>query len=175
MWTRVWTRAVVMLALAGLAACAAPSESELGAERASAIEDSVRRLLAEYAAQVSAGEWAAVREMYLDDPRFHWVEEGVVRYESVEAVRDAIGSLVDMLETRRFSGGELDLHDVRVIPLAPGVAHATAAFEQRFTRTEGQPLAFSGALTFLALHTDEGWRFLAGHTSNPSESPAGET
>ncbi len=162
-------RRLVSVLIAGSAAwfaagCAESAPTELTAAHRAAIEDSVRAMLQTYRETVNAGDWEAVTAYYGDDERFHWIEDGEVRYRTKEEVSQALASLGGF-----FTSVRLTVKETRVTPLAPGIAHVATLFEQELVPSEGQPFRFSGALTLLALNTPEGWKLTAGHTSTVRE------
>jgi len=109
-----------------------------------------------------------VREVYANDSRFHVVEDGAVRYSDVDSVYVAL----DMLQTM-FTRVRLMYNDLRVVPLAPGVANATIMYDQAFDDSTGTVFTLEGALTLTLVHLDSGWKVLVGHTSTPRERPPG--
>ncbi len=148
------------------AGCAEPAPPQFTAAHRAAIEDSVRSMLETYREAVNAGDWEGVASYYGDDDRFHWIEDGEVRYRTKEEVRQALLSLGGF-----FSSVRLTVTETRVTPLAPGIAHVATMFEQELVPSGGEPVGFSGALTVLALHTPEGWKLVSGHTSTVRERP----
>jgi uncharacterized protein (TIGR02246 family) len=148
--------------LVGAVGCGAPASSQLTAEHGIAIEDSVRQFLQEYAAQANSGDLAGVLDFYASDPAFHWVENGAITYESHKAVTTAFESLAPRVEELR-----LEFDELRVVALGPGVAALTAAYRQMFSDTAGAVFDVAGVVTFIAVHREVGWKFIAGHTSQP--------
>lgn len=146
------------------AGCAEPAPPEFTAAHRAAIEDSVRAMLQTYRETVNAGDWEGVTAYYGDDERFHWIEDGEVRYRTKEEVSQALASVGGF-----FTSVELTVNETRVTPLAPGIAHVATLFEQELVPAEGDPVRFSGALTLLALSTPDGWKLVAGHTSSLRE------
>ena len=153
---------VLAWSLFGAVGCGVPASSQLTAEHRIAIEDSVRQFLQEYTAQANSGDLASVLDFYARDPAFHWVENGTITYESHEAVTTAFESLAPRMKELR-----LGFDEPRVVALGPGVAALTAAYRQMFADTAGAVFDVAGVVTFIAVHREAGWKFIAGHTSQP--------
>lgn len=157
-------RRVLALALAaGVTACGSdpgPPENPFDDARRAAMTDSVRTTLDAFVSVIEAGEWGELAEFYADDPRFRWMEDGRVTYESRDAI---VASLVDMGSS--FTHGSLQYRDVEITPLAPGLAAFSARFEQRLVDGNGGGFSFSGVLGATLIHEPDGWKFLHGHTS----------
>lgn len=152
----------LLAALLSMGACAPESEAprELTREHEAAIRDSVQALLVLYAERVERGDWEGLAELYADDPRFTWVEDGEVRYDSTEEAR---ASLRDV--GRTFSSARTEFVSPEITPLAPGLAQVTTGFRQSFERDDGEGFEFAGAMTATVVGDASGWRFLTGHTS----------
>jgi len=151
------------IALAGVVlGCApdAPPEDPFDEARRGAIADSVRATIDDFVSTVEAGEWGELAEFYADDPRFRWMEDGRVTYDSQEAI---VASLVEVGSS--FTHGSLEYSDVEFTALAPGLAAFSARFEQRLVDGDGGGFSFSGVLGATLVHEPNGWKFLLGHTS----------
>ena len=143
-----------------LAGCGAAASAGLAPERAAAIEDSVHAFLDAYAARVDSADWEGVARLYARDPRFVWLEDGRVAYPSADSVAAALRSVEE-----QFVTASLETRDVRVEPLAPGLAAVAFLFDQTLSDHAGAGFGFSGAISALLVDTPDGWRFLQGHTS----------
>lgn len=151
-------RGAVILALT-IACGRAPAT--LSDVRSAAIRDSVQALLQSFRTQTAAQEWDSVARLYADDARFRWVEDGVVRYRSAAAVRQALAALPRNVRV------ETSYRDTEIFAVAPGVASVVTGFETKFTDSTGTAFSFGGVITMTVVHLDGGWRFLTGHTSSP--------
>ena len=149
---------VVLLAFALLGCGATPSAMEAEHERA--LEDSVLAVLEDLGSATNAGEWDRALALYSRDARFHWVEDGKVRYASADAVGAGFAELDSL-----FESATIEWIDPRAVALAPGVGAVTAGYRQVFLDGEGGRFSLEGALTFTAVHRPDGWRLLLGHTS----------
>jgi len=118
-------------------------------------------MLAAFRAHIAAKQWDSVARMYVDDARFRWIEDGVVRYRSAAEVRQALAGLPSGMRV------ETTYDDTEIVPLALGIATASTLFETRFADSTGRGFGFGGAITMTLVHETGGWRFLGGHTSSP--------
>lgn len=151
-----------LLLLGMLAACgsgAAPNA--LTPEHSAAIRDSVTATLEQFRAAFAARNVDAVMRFYANDPRFRWIEDGELRYESKGAVATALKKFMPT-----FTAVELSYFDPVVTPLAPGIAAVATRFAQKVTDSSGVTRGFAGAMSMTLVHADSGWRFLLGHTSS---------
>jgi hypothetical protein len=69
--------------------------------------------------------------------------------------------------SRTVSAIDLEWTDLRVEPLAPGIAAVAAAYRESVTDTVGSSVAFAGYMTGVARHTSNGWRLQHLHWSSP--------
>lgn len=150
---------VVCLLLA--TGCRPSSSAELTEDRAAAIQDSVRAFLATWSEGVPDGDWETMLERYVEHPNFVWVEDGQIRYRSVQAVGEAVGAL-----EARFTGSSTEFVEPSITPLAPGLAHVATRFRTTLRREEGPDVAYGGAMTMTIVHAADGWKVLHGHTSS---------
>jgi ketosteroid isomerase-like protein len=144
-----------------LAACRPASPAPLDAAHAAAIDDSVRQSLDTFLRLSAASRYDSLGALYSDDARFRFLESGAVQYRSAADVRAALKAVPPGMTIRTVQ------RDVEVVPLAPGLAHATALFETTFADSTGPRFSFGGALSLLWRHEAAGWRILAGHSSAP--------
>lgn len=151
-----WGVAALALALSGCQA-AVPAMST---EHARALEDSVLAILEDLGAATNAGDRDRALALYDRDPRFRWVEDGRVRYTSVDGIAAGLAELDSL-----FESAEIEWVDPEAVALAPGVGAVSSGYRQVFADGEGGRFSLEGAITFTAVHRQEGWRLLLGHTS----------
>ena len=144
----------VLLVTAG---CASPPAFD-EAHRV-AIQDSIGVFLEAFRQYSAVGNWDALLGLYADVPEFRWIEDGVVQYESVDAIRRAIAGLPE--GTRIVTTHD----DVTITPLVPGVAWASMRFASMFLQPSGTGLAVTGAVTMALKDGQDGWRIVGGHSS----------
>jgi ketosteroid isomerase-like protein len=149
----------VALFLVGAAACA-HSPRALSEAHVTAMRDSVQQTLARFRQYSAARQWDSLVTLYANDPRFHWVENGVVRYRSPAMIRAGFTSLPSDMRI------ETTYRDTEIVPIAPGVASVTTLFHTRFVGATSA-FEFGGAMTMTLVHQPDGWRILSGHTSSP--------
>ena len=137
---------------------AAPSPAEV-------VAGAVRATFADFSALIDAGDFGGAAAFYADDPRFTWVEDGVVRYRSRADVTRAFEHL-RLIGLVRFAYGE---------PTIEVLARDLAVLAVSFETVVGdgpQRYAFGGAMTATMARTSAGWRFLVGHSSSRRPRPA---
>lgn len=158
-----WSGLASILAATGglLSGACTSAPSELTADHAAAIRDSVGAALIEFARLSASARWDSLGMMYSDDPGFRFYENGGLQYESVDAVREVLSSLP--------AGTTIstEYRDADIRPLAPGLAVVGALFESTFADDAGSGFRFSGAVTMVWVHEPGGWKILSGHSSAP--------
>lgn len=119
----------------------------------------IHQTLERYGLAVSQGDAAGLRDMYVLDGRFTWIEDGEVRYRSPEEVLEALASLgPDMPVVTDF--GEIGTALVRDV-----AAHAWVPFTTTIGEGAGA-FQFSGMLSFVLERNGDQWRIVGGHTSS---------
>lgn len=141
-----------------LVACAplpqAPASSSM-------LQDEVTAFLKAYSAAISSRDAARIRNSYVADDRFVWIEDGKVRYRKVDEVLAGLAT---------FPAGSpirTEFKDITVVPLSQSAAHAWATF--RTSVGEGSTgFSFGGAISFALERQGTEWKVVGGHTSSPS-------
>jgi len=114
-----------------------------------------------YLRAIEGRDEVSIRNSYDASGRFAWLEDGKLRYRSVDEVLAGLRSIPAGTPIRTT------LTNLVVVPLGGNGAHARASFA---TTIGTGPTAFSfgGAITF-ALERQHGtWRIVVGHTSSPA-------
>lgn len=158
----VWFEALLALVVS---ACAQQAQTQLSADRARAIGDSVRSTLVAYADRLNAADRDSLIRFYADDPRFTWAADGQVSTHAVAQVRSQLDALA------AFKHWHVEYKDSTIVPLAPGLASVATEYHMSLADSTGKGVAFDGALTMLWIHTPGGWKILSGHSSSPSRQP----
>lgn len=138
------------------------TSADLSSDHAAAIRDSVATVLADLRRFSAEAQWDSLLALYADEPGFHWVEDGTIHYatrDEIEAAIAAAPSGTRLVTTHR---------DLRVTPLAPGVASAFTLFETQLSDSSGTGFSYSGAITMVLAHRERGWQIISGHASTPS-------
>jgi hypothetical protein len=153
-----------------LAACGRPvSSGAFTPEHQAAIVDSVTTMLTAWRTAIGSRDANRFQAFYANDPRFRWIEDGVVRYTTPAQIGDAYRATMPGVRAL-----ELTLDNPAITPIAPGAALVTTGFAQKFTDTTGAMTGFAGMISMTVIHGDSGWQFLAGHTSSvmPRSAPS---
>lgn len=136
--------------------------------RSAAIEDSVATFLATWAEGTQEGRWDRLVDRYADDPSFVWVEDGRVRYRSLEGIRAGFDDL-----RASFSDARTEFVEPSITSLAPGLVHVVTQFRTTLTREDGPEVQFGGAMTMTVSQTGDGWKVLQGHMSSERQRRRG--
>lgn len=141
----------ILLALA-FAACAPPSEPH--PDTAAQVEETLDR----YLTAISARDTTAIRNVMVPDGRVVWLENGEIRYRSVDEVLASVAALAPdaPLETR--------VEGLEVVPVGVRGAHAWARFETTVGSGE-EGFSFAGVFSFVLERVDDRWRIVGGHSS----------
>lgn len=145
-----------------LVGCADDANAALTAATKSEIELEVREFLTIYGESLASRDEAAIRQVYVDDERMAWFEDGSLKYQSVEDVLTSLKSIPAGMKI------ETEYTDLQVEVLGTNIATASAKFDTKVT-AEGSPaFGWAGAMTMLLEKGPNGWRLLSGHSSTPS-------
>jgi hypothetical protein len=129
--------------------------------RPASLRDEVSAFLTGYFEAIGARDAAKIREAYVADDRFVWIEDGKVRYRRVEDVLSSLATFPADSPIRT------ELADLSVVSVGPVAAHAWATFKT--TVGEGaKAFTFGGAISFVLEREGNKWRVVSGHTSSPS-------
>jgi hypothetical protein len=153
-------------ALLSVLACARPPVFDEAHQVA--IRDSVGVFLEAFRQYAATGNWEALLGLYADGPEFRWIEDGAVAYGSVDALRQAIDAAP--AGTRIVTTHD----DVRITPLAPGLAWISLGFASMYLEPSGAGYGLTGASTMVVRHDSAGWRIVGGHASTRRDSSAVE-
>ncbi len=122
----------------------------------------VRSALEAYGSAINSGDLEVAASYYADDPRFIWVEDGLVAYESAAEAAESLA------QVSQYGTVQVDFSQLRVDALSNDVA--TVFTTHTTTVGEGDAsFAFSGALTITMMRIDGGWKFVSGHSSSPQQ------
>ena len=89
------------------------------------------------------------------------MEDGEVRYRSVQEIRDALAQMSPSVRIETVHD------DVEIVPLGPGVAWVVMRFRSEFVDSTGPTFSFGGGITMVVEHGPTGWRIVGGHVSSP--------
>lgn len=134
-------------------ACEPGPGSRLDRPHAAAIQDSVRHFAAAIADDVSRGGPSAWLPHFVHGPEFFMAAEGRLAFPSFDSATTFVHAL-----SRIISHIDLAWADIRVDPIAPGIAILAASYREVLTPATGRETRGSGYFTGLAIHTASGWQ-----------------
>jgi hypothetical protein len=138
----------------------------LEAAHTAAMRDSVTQMAAAIARDLSQTGPSAWLQYFEDTPAFFMASDGQMLFPT----KDSADILVRGLATR-IPGIVLDWQDIRVEPIAPGLAVMAASYHEVVTDTAGAQTSFVGFFTGVATHTTVGWQLRNLHWSSPVPAP----
>lgn len=152
-------RSMVAVCIAALLVACAQLQQTQGA--GSKLTEEVAAFLSDYLAAIGSRDVARIRAAYVSDARFGWIEDGKVRYRSVDEV------LASLATFPAGSAIRTELKDLAVVPVSQSGAYAWATF--RTSVGEGPSgFTFGGAISFTLERHGTAWKIVGGHTSSPS-------
>ena len=140
-----------------LAACAPPPTLEADPD----VRAGVEQLLQRWARDGATGEWAALKDLYADDPAFSWIEQGRVAYPDFAAVIEGVDKAA--AEKPQITSV---VDNIAVTPLGAATAAFRADVDMTF-KSESVGFEFDGVITGVAVWRDNRWQFLQAHLSSP--------
>lgn len=159
-------RVLIAPAVAGLmlllSACTNPFAPSSTTTDAIALAPEVKSAVDQFVAKYNAHDAVGAGELFLEDPGFHWVEDGRLVYDTRQA---AITGLANFLAG--FNASHIEAFDVKVAMLSEDSAVATFRFTQTIAANNQAALRFDGTMSF-AIANRDGWRIVAAHKSAAS-------
>jgi uncharacterized protein (TIGR02246 family) len=124
------------------------------------IRAAVAATMQEYTEAIGRGDYEAALQFYADDPRFHWVEDGVLTYASRDDVARAFDGLASLGQvTVEYTPPRVEIVSPDTALLYTTHATTVGSGERAFR--------FTGAITITLIRQGDRWVFLAGHSSTP--------
>lgn len=157
-------RAGLILSFAILACGRAPQD--LDRAHADALRDSARQFAVQIARDLARDGPAAWLRYFERHPSFFMASDGALIFPD----NDSAAVFVEGL-ARTSSAIDLEWIDLRVEPVAPGLAVIASGYHETITDTAGTTIEFGGYVTGLAHHTSDGWRLRDLHWSSPVPPP----
>jgi hypothetical protein len=103
-----------------------------------------------------------------DDPAFFMAAEGRLVFPTSDSAARAIGTLERLVALIELQWGS----DLRVEPLAPGLAVLAASYHETRVDHAGRRVEEDGFFTGLVQHRSDGWRLRHAHWSVAAPAPA---
>ncbi|MEJ2541298.1 MAG: DUF3225 domain-containing protein [Gemmatimonadota bacterium] len=151
-------RVLSISTIVAFAACQPPAEPREEEDGPVDVAAEVGVFLESYRAALDARDTLGLSDLYVDDGRFIWLEDGEVRYRSAADVATSLSSLPAGMSIRT----EYDETSIRPV----GAAGASATMRFLTTMGEGpSAFEFGGVISMTMERGPEGWRIVSGHTS----------
>jgi len=157
---------LVIALLPALVGCATESRSTLDAARSAEMEQGVRHMLDDIARDLAGDGPAAWMSYFADSPGFYMASDGKLVFPTIEDARSFLDEFAP-----KVSSMSLTWSDVRVDPVAEGLALVAAAYREVIVEASGTESRFGGYLTGIATETPSGWRLRTLHWSSPQPTP----
>lgn len=143
-----------------LSACENPFAPTTNSSSAPSAPPEIKAAIDQYVAKINAHDASGAGELYSDDQGFHWVENGVIAYETKTA---AVAGLAN------FFGGFPETHfeayEVKISMLSDDAAVATFKFTEAIAANGQAALKLEGTMTLSLTDRDGDWKILVGHRS----------
>jgi hypothetical protein len=154
-------RGAVILSSAILAC--GPTPQDLDRVHADAMRDSVRQFAVRIARDLAQDGPAAWLRHFDRHPSFFMASDGALVFPDADSATAFVEHLA-----RGVSAVDLEWVDLRVEPVAPGLAVVASGYRESIVDTAGVTVEFGGYMTGLARHTPDGWRLRHLHWSSPA-------
>jgi hypothetical protein len=135
--------------------------------RAAAVEDGARAFMRTVAQDVTQNGPAAWRKHFADSPSFFMASGGRLAFPNSAAATAAIQDLARTIKQIELRWGD----DLRVDPLAPGLAVVAASWHEVLVDTAGRRVEESGFFTGTAEYRGGRWQFRNAHWSVAAPPP----
>ena len=159
----VWMVALTFVVPGSVLEAAAGGSEPVTIAMRGEIDVAVRRMAASIAADLSRDGPTAWIRYFDDDPRFLMAADGKLQFDGIAAARSFLSDF-----GKRITHVELTWTDVRVDPLAPGVATLAASYREALTDTQGHTMRPNGYFTGVAVRRADGWKLQSLHWSSPA-------
>lgn len=142
-----------------LAACTNPFAPSSTGSQAIALAPEVKSAVEQFIAKYNAHDAVGAGELLLEDPGFHWVEDGRTLYDTRTA---AISGLTNFLAG--FNASRMEAVEVKIAMQTEDSAVASFKFTQTIAANGQASLRMDGVITF-SLSNRDGWKIVAVHKS----------
>jgi hypothetical protein len=128
-------------------------------EFAKATTDSVRQLAVSIATDVSREGPIAWLRYFKNSPDFFMASEGRLAFSNYNSAAAFIKNIL----VKKISNIQLQWNNIRIVPLAPGLASFSADFHEKISDSAGNKTSTDGYFSSVAQSTPEGWKFYNAH------------
>ncbi|MCB9878000.1 MAG: nuclear transport factor 2 family protein [Planctomycetes bacterium] len=146
-----------------LAACATTPPADLGPTTRAAIDQDVRRLLDTIALDLAQTGPTGWLPHFLPGDEFFMVVDGRVVFADFAEAEASCRELATTIGSMQLRWAE-----VRVQPLAPGLATFAAGYDEDLQQHAGGQLHYQGHVTGVAVRAGARWRLQSLHWSSPA-------
>lgn len=133
-------------------ACRSPSTPSFTPQHQVALSDSVRNVMSELATNVSRTGFTAWIPCLERSERFVWTADGKIEFPTADSLARFIEPFAATL-----SHTELAFADLRVSPLAPGVAQAAATYREMFVGRQADTTRVAGVFVGVWVRSSGAW------------------
>ena len=145
-----------------LVSCSCMAPSAFDASQRNEVDGGVRQMASSIARDVATDGPNAWLRYFADGREFFMANNGSLQFSNFDDAKTFLN---------KFSVGvahlELTWVDIRVDPVAPGMAIMASPYREVITDTGGHVSRFSGYFTGLAVKTKLGWKLRDAHWSSP--------
>jgi len=146
--------------------CGSPASNQpLEGDPSTALRDSVEQFFESIPGALAEEGPIAWLGFFEEDPDFFMASDGDLVFPSSDSATAFVRGLSEKISTI-----QLTWKDLRVTPVASGIAVVGAAYRETVTDTAGVEVGFGGYVTGVARHREEGWRIQNLHWSSPVPS-----
>lgn len=122
------------------------------------IKTQARTAFDAYVLAINEGDLETAAAFYDDDPDFHWVDRGILQYDSATAAGDSLKASSPPGSTTAFSYDQLYMAD-----LADNAALLTVRYNYDVSfEGGGEGYGWQGWMTLAMVKRDNGWKIVAG-------------
>jgi len=150
----------LLFAICILASCK-PGNAQLSAAESTQVKDSVTRLAANIAIDVSKIGPAAWLNYFEDSPDFFMANEGQLVFKDYQSAKSFILNTV----VKNISVIKLKWDNIRVDALTPAIASIGADFHEDQVTSTGKTLTYDGYFTGIAHFNGHSWKLRNTHWS----------
>ncbi len=142
-----------------------PRSQESTKSEIAQIEQEVLASFKKYQESLNKGDLNTVASYFSNDPRFYWVENGIMAYPSGAAARKRIKDLYPVFKKITFISS-----DQKVTPINRSLAMLYVQYTQLLVLPTDQEIEIKGTMTILMKKKETNWEFVIGHSSGKNQN-----